>query len=188
MTQTKQSSTALQIARKVKNGRGQGTGKNYKPWLHIHDVPSSGRSHRVYSHKTERIHHLLSDLELATFLVFESSPTITNIQEQFPLRREDTQELAIKYHLRHSAVRGVDQVMSSDFLIDTQINSHKQFAVQVKPVEVLSNPKIVEKLELERRYWQLKKIPWFLVTERQIDPVVKKNLLIAHQAGTIAFK
>lgn len=38
-----------------------GNGKDYKPWLYVQDVPSQGRSHRVYSHKTERVHHLLSN-------------------------------------------------------------------------------------------------------------------------------
>ncbi|MDU7808318.1 MAG: heteromeric transposase endonuclease subunit TnsA, partial [Serratia marcescens] len=73
-----------QIARRIKDGRGQGLGKEYRPWLYVQDVPSDGRSHRVYSHKTGRIHHLLSDLELAAFLVFEWTPNITDIREQFP--------------------------------------------------------------------------------------------------------
>src|SRR5690606_17333984 len=34
----------------------------------------------------------------------------------------------------------------------------------------------VEKLEVERRYWAEKEYPWYLVTEREIPPVVFKNI------------
>ncbi len=86
MAKSQQSTSEHQIARKIKEGRGMGYGKDYKPWLYVQDVPSQGRSHRVYSHKTERVHHLLSDLELAVFLVFEWTSYVTDIREQFPLK------------------------------------------------------------------------------------------------------
>ncbi len=95
-----------QIARRIKDGRGQGLGKKYLPWLYVQDVPSDGRSHRVYSHKTGRIHHLLSDLELAAFLVFEWTPNITDIREQFPLNREDTRSITRENRLKHPSIRG----------------------------------------------------------------------------------
>ena len=61
------------IEQRIKDGRGQGYGEKYQPWLRVQDVPSDGRSHRIFSHKTKRIHHLLSDLELATFHLFDWS-------------------------------------------------------------------------------------------------------------------
>jgi hypothetical protein len=73
-------------------------------------------------------------------------------------------------------VRGVDQVMSSDFLIDSASGPHSQFVVQVKPSEAFDDLNTIEKLELERRYWQLKQVPWFLVTELEIELVVKQNI------------
>ncbi|WP_458410923.1 TnsA endonuclease N-terminal domain-containing protein [Aeromonas caviae] len=100
------------------------------------------------------MHHLLSDLELAAFLVFEWTSGISDIREQFPLRREDTRAIAAEHGLRHPSVRGVDQVMSSDFLVDTASGPHRQFAVQVKRMEAFSDVRTIEKLELERRYWQ----------------------------------
>lgn len=55
MGRSQQSLSELQIARRIKDGRGQGVGKKYTPWLYVQDVPSEGRSHRVYSHTTGRI-------------------------------------------------------------------------------------------------------------------------------------
>ena len=65
----------------LKEGRDQGELADYKPWMKISDISSSGRSHRVFGHKTKLTHHLLSDLELATFLFLEWSPTILDIRE-----------------------------------------------------------------------------------------------------------
>ena len=55
----------------IKEGRGSGRGSEYKPWLTVRDLPSKGRSHRIFGHKSQRTHHLLSDLELAVFLSLE---------------------------------------------------------------------------------------------------------------------
>ena len=55
----------------INEGRGQGYLNSYKPWITVRDSNSQGRSHRVYGHTTKRTHHLLSDLELATFLLLD---------------------------------------------------------------------------------------------------------------------
>lgn len=78
----------------------------------MQDVPSDGRSHRVYSHKTGRVHHLLSDLELAAFLTFDWQPQTIDIREQFPIRRDESREIAEHSEIKHPNVRGIDQVMS----------------------------------------------------------------------------
>lgn len=73
--------TEAKNARWIKQGHGQGLGSEYKPWL----VPSEGRSHRVFGHLTQRTHHLLSDIELATFLLLQWRDSTLDIREQFPL-------------------------------------------------------------------------------------------------------
>lgn len=50
------------------------------------------------------------------------------------------------------------------------------FAIQVKAISALENPRTIEKLEVERRYWLEKEVPWFLVTENQIPEVVFSNI------------
>ncbi len=164
------------IAQRIKRGRGQGQGSKYQPWLQIQDVPSDGRSHRVYSHKTKRVHHLLSDLELATFLMFDWSESVLDIREQFPLIREDTIAIAQQEGIKHPAVRGVEQVMTSDFLVDAKYPFQKQFAVQVKYCESFRDERTIEKLDLERCYWRQKGIPWVTITEQDIDIAIRKNI------------
>lgn len=160
----------------IKQGRGTGSGKDYQPWLTVRDLPSSGRSHRIWGFQTQRTHHLLSDLELAAFFLFDWNTFATDIREQYPLRLEDTLELAAQAGIRHPAFQGQVQIMSSDFLIDTNITHQPRMAIQVKTSADLSNPRTIEKLELERRYWAKKNIPWFLLTEKQIPKVVIQNI------------
>ena len=61
----------------IKEGRGQGYLKNYKPWVTVRDFGSKGRSHRVYGHTTKRTHHLLSAYKnLPSTLSFYSTVTL----------------------------------------------------------------------------------------------------------------
>lgn len=160
----------------IKEGRGSGEGKNYKPWITVRDIPSEGRSHRVFGHKTQRTHHLLSDLELAVFLILEWNQETTDIREQFPLRQEDTKALALEIGIDHPATNGVIHTMSSDFLVSTRNINQSKFALQVKYAQAMQDPRTIEKLELERRYWLKKEVPWYLVTELDIPKTVFQNI------------
>lgn len=168
--------TELQNQKWLREGRGSGHGSDYKPWLTVRDLSSQGRSHRVFGHKSQRTHHLLSDLELAVFLLVEWSRSTVDIREQFPLRLEDTKALALESRIDHPSVRGVLQVMSSDFLVNTTDASQPKFALQAKYTEALSDARTIEKLELERRYWLQKGVPWWLITEKDIPSVVTQNI------------
>lgn len=168
--------TQEQISKRIKDGRGQGMGKDYQPWLTIQDVPSRGVSHRIYSHKTQRVHHLLSNLELYVFLILDWSSSVQDIREQFPLNIDDTREICLEHGLRHPSIQGSEQVMSSDFMIDTNDKNKPQFLIQVKPLKELLKERTIEKLEIERRYWELKEIPWSIVTEQNIPITARKNL------------
>ncbi|MDF7621625.1 TnsA endonuclease C-terminal domain-containing protein, partial [Escherichia coli] len=53
----------------------------------------------------------------------------------------------------------------------------------------LQKPEVIERLELERRYWQEKGIPWVIVTEREVSKVAFANiqwLYPAHAEDDIA--
>ena len=174
MAKSQSGLTEIQIAKRLKQGRGQGSGASYKPWLLINEVPSQGLSHRIYSFKTKRVHHLLSNLELGAFLTLDWIEHVQDIREQYPLLLDETIEIASKSGIKHPNVRGVNQVMTSDFLVDS--STHKQFAIQVKPSSELKDPRTIEKLEIERLYWQSKNIPWYIMTEKELSPTVLENI------------
>ncbi len=91
------------IARFLKEGRGVGRGADYKPWLTIDDVSSRDRSHRFLGRVTGRIHHLLSDREFRTFLIYDWSRIVTDIREQFLLDREEARRIAAAMGVQHPA-------------------------------------------------------------------------------------
>ncbi|WP_431065469.1 hypothetical protein [Methylotuvimicrobium sp.] len=110
------------LKRLQKEKRGQGYGKDYNPFLTVWDVPSKGRVHRRPALTHNRIVHILSDLELAVFLLFDWNTSVTDIREQFPLNPEATIDIAKRLGIKHPAYKGILQVMTTDFLIDMEID------------------------------------------------------------------
>lgn len=176
MARKKYSPSEVTFQRWIKEGRGLGRDRDYRPWLTVRDVPSQGRSHRIFGHKSQRTHHFLSDLELAVFLILEWHPEVIEIREQFPLQRELTIQIAEKNGIPHPSSSGVTQYMSSDFLVNSSHSETPKFALQAKYSNDLGKPRVIEKLELERRYWEHKNVPWFLITEKEISSTVFQNI------------
>lgn len=157
-------------------GRGQGKMGDYKPWIQIQDFPSQGIVSRVKGHKTGRVHHLMSNLELEYFYLLEWSDKIQDIREQYPL--EDIVEAisvaeaaGIRYPYDSSS--GFPYVMTSDFLITTE---NGLVARAIKPIKELKKVRVREKLEIERRYWKQHGIEWRLVTENEIPKTKVRNI------------
>ncbi len=119
---------------------------------------------------------MLSDIELAVFLLLEWHQDVVQIREQFPLGVEATLQIAEESGIEHPSVSGVKQYMSSDFIVNSQDPKQPKFVLQAKQSEALDDARTIEKFELERRYWQLKEVPWFLITERDIPETVIKNI------------
>ena len=176
MARKKYGNTAAKNAKWIKEGRGLGRGCDYKPWLTVRDVPSDGRVHRIFGHKSQRTHHLLSDLELAVFFLLEWNSQVVDVREQFPLQVELTKKLAIDAQIPHPFSNKTEQYLSSDFLVDTDDSERPRYALQAKYTNAFNKPRTIEKLELERRYWLEKKVPWYLVTERDIPKSIIKNI------------
>ena len=155
----------------MKEGRGTGLGADYKPWLKISDVPSLGRSHRLRGIKTGRVHHFLSDIEVSLFYLLDWHDAVTDIREQFPLDREETQAIAERAGIKYpvDSHTRVPLVQTTDFLVDYVVaGEHRRMAYAVKPVEALSEKRKAELLELERLYWLARGVPWGIVTNHDI--------------------
>jgi hypothetical protein len=172
--------TEAGIARHIAKGYGQGAGNAYKPWLEIRHVPSLGKSSRPLGWKTDRIHHFLSQLELRYFYMLEWSDSVIDIQEQFPLLPiGETREIAHMMGVNHPRAPKTEalMVMTTDFLITTKEGT---FARCIKPAKELESPRTLEKLEIERAYWERKHTDWKIVTEHEIDIQLAKNVEWIH--------
>ena len=153
----------------VSEGRGQGEGKDYKPWIRVQDFASHGTVSRIYSPKTGRVHHLLSNNERYYFYLLEWSDQVIDIREQFPLADiRAAMEIAASANIRYPVdnISGFPYAMTCDFMVTTQSGLQ---ARTVKQTSELGNPRVIEKLEIERRYWKRLGINWKLVTEKEIS-------------------
>ena len=153
--------------------------QSYQPFVKVQDISSLGRSHRVFGHKSGRTHHLLSDLELSVFLLFEWNTNVVSINEQFALNLEETLALATEANIKHPSIRGKNKVMTSDFYITLNAKNKamtSQMALQVKYAKDLDDPRTLEKIELERRFWKAKDVPFYIITENDIPKTVSTNI------------
>lgn len=183
MARTRVLNTISTVERKLKEGRGQGMGQEYLPWLTVYEVPSRGRSTKIRGWKTKREHHLFSDNELRYFFILEWSPRVTDIREQFPLLPvEEVQEIAHSKGINYPVDRKTREplVMTTDFRIT--LNDGTEVLRSVKPRDELNSKRTIEKLEIERAFWATKGLDWGIVTEMQIPEEFAENVAWVHKA------
>ena len=183
MAKRKRKTTKKQIEKRKKEGRGKGRFGEYIPWIKIQDLGSKGLSSRILGWKTDRIHHLLSKLELKYFYLLEWSPNVIDIREQFPLNQEETIAIAKELGIKHPTDPETKEfiVMTTDFLVTLKQNIGTcEKARTLKYAKSLRNKRTLEKFEIERVYWQNRNIDWAIVTERDINSTVVKNIELLH--------
>lgn len=180
--------TEEKYKRFIREGRGQGEGIDYKPWLTIQDFPSMGRATRIFGWKTQRIHHLFSDLQLRYFYLLEWEDSVIDIREHYPLL--DLQE-SINKGTNENIGNFVDRktkvpyVLSTTFLITTY-NPKGQIeyiARTLTNASQLEKKTTLKRLEAERRYWASKDVDWGIVTNKDINTTRAKNVEWLHQIG-----
>ena len=132
--------------------------------------------------KTGRVHQLLSDLETDYFYYLEWAKNVTDIREQFPLDIDETKQIASTLGIKHPSNDGKDVVMTTDFLVT--INDKYVLARTIKPAVKLSEKRVLEKFNIEKRYWESKGVGWGIVTENEIDKVLTENIKYFHRNRT----
>ena len=181
MAKRKRQFTEAKIERMIQEGRGQGSGKDYLPWLTIQDVPSEGRATRGVGWTTGRRHQLLSDIERDYFYLLDYCDDVTDIREQFPLLPlEETQMIAEKIGVEHpkDPKTGIPIVMTTDFLITYR---EKTLARTVKPSAELENERTIAKFEIERIYWDSRHVDWGIITDLDLPDTFIRNIEWVHK-------
>lgn len=160
----------------ISERRGQGVGFEYTPWILVQDFASKGMASRVKGTKSGRIHHLMSNLETSLFYLLDWSDDVLDIREQYPLldlrqaiEIAETAQIRYPYDPKSS----FPYVMTSDFYVETTTG---HVVIAVKPTSELENPRVREKLEIERRYWGNQNIRWRIITENEINRTKAKNI------------
>jgi len=170
----------------LREGRGQGVGVEYMPWICIQDFPSLGMVSRVSGATTGRIHHLMSNLELSLFYLLDWSDDVKDIREQYPLldlANAITIAENAKIRYPYDTKSGFPYVLTSDFCIET---AQGTMILSVKPSSELKKSRVREKLEIERRYWIERGVEWSIMTENEINSVKARNIEWLSQAKDLS--
>src|SRR5438876_7959715 len=169
MAGNKQTIDETKIAKFIGEGRGQGEGAAYKPWLTVRDVPSVGFSSRIMGWKTGRLHHLFSNHESGYFHIGEWAKKVIDIREQYPLLPlENTLAIAESCGIKHPVNPKTKKpiVLTTDFLLTLEHEGqHVEQARTIKPFAQLASDRTLEKFEIERLYWGSLHTDWGIVTE-----------------------
>ena len=140
---------------------------------------SKGRATRIYGYKTKRIHHLQSDNQLRLFLLLEWNDMVKNIEENVELKDleiviDNVEDLRLD---KFSDSEGQLYQLHTNLLITIKRdNSEEQVAISVKSLSELERKTVIEKMEIERRFWKSKGIQFYVVTEKEINKQLVENI------------
>jgi hypothetical protein len=165
--------------RRLKEGRGQGVGKDYDPYLTVRDVSSDGWSTRTKGWESSRISHTLSGIESKVFYVLIWFDSVTDVREQFNLDPDETESIAEELGFKH-AISSDFHVMTTDFLVtQTYQDGYREFALSCKPKNKLTS-RTLEKISIEKAYWDRRGTAFFIITEENYCDVLSTNVEIIY--------
>lgn len=158
---------------KQREGRGQGTGSAYKPYIQCREFNSLGTCSTPIDWKTGRTVELLSQAEKAVWYLLRWEDAVEDIQEQYPLDLSKTVALAEAYGVRHP--KDTHTRMTTDFLVI--MKDKNRYAVSVKSDERdLKNKRTVEKLFLEKAYWESEGVPFVIMLKSKVNMTKVHNI------------
>ena len=166
--------------RALKNKYGIGQGFNYKPWLRIQDVKSTGTRSLIYGRKSQRDHHMMSSIESEHFYLAEFSNSVIDIREQFPL-------LPLNYTQKIAKTLGVEHpkhpqskepiIMTTDQLLTIESPQGTIYhAISVKPEDDSGDLRVLEKIDIERVCWELLGVKFSYFTGNELTRLQSSNL------------
>jgi hypothetical protein len=112
-------------------------------------------------------------------LVWEDA--VTDIREFYPLFNMEEiirDKRGIDFNKFADKESGAKYVFTTTFLVTYKNDENKDcfLARSVKSADELEKKYIVEKFEVERRYWESKGIDWGLITQKDIPIAKSKNI------------
>lgn len=151
--------------------------------LKVTTFSSRGRVSRVKGQKTkENIVHLQSDNQLRLFMILEWNEDIKKIEvnvELDGLEETLTNIDNLKLYKFRDKETGELFKLHTNFLVTLKPyrGVDKLTAISVKSISELERKTVIEKLEIERRYWEQKGIRFSIITEKEIDRQMVDNIM-----------
>ena len=147
---------------------GEGTGKDYKPYITTSEFNSMGTTSVIKDWKTGRGVHCLSQGEMLWYYILRWDDENIDIREQYPLDYAKTVEIAESFGLRIP-----QHIMTTDFLV-TKADG-RSVAYSVKTNSDLKNRKL-ELLFIEKHYWISQGAGYQLLLKTDANRILAGNI------------
>lgn len=151
---------------KLAEHRGTGEGADYIPWIKVAEFNSVGTCANPVDWKNGRVMHLLSQAELWWYYELRWDDNVTDIREQYPLDLSNTTEIAELLGVRHPGNGRIH--MTTDFLVTYKRNGLRAYSVKSRRSD-LDGERVLEKLCIEKQYWEQRKVPWKLLFKEDLQ-------------------
>jgi hypothetical protein len=168
---------------KRQQGRGIGEGKDYKPYIKSREINSAGTCSNVTDWKTGRQMQLLSQIEYSIYMQQRWRDDVMDIRERFPLDMVYMSNILsmINHELKeqgHNVIAAIcyedKEPMTTDLLLTLE-NGHYE-AISIVPNRNKLSQRDIEKIWLEKKYWNSKGIEFRLMDKTDINQTLVKNL------------
>lgn len=163
----------IKRALKLREHRGEGEGAEYKPWIKAREFNSTGTAHNIVDWKSGRTIELLSEGETWLYYILRWDDRVADIREQFPLNLAETNAIA-----DNSGIMRVDKGednMTTDLLVTMDDGTFRAYSVKADRSQTVA-PRDIEKLWIEKTYWNTHKIPWKLVYKIDLNRDYADNI------------
>ena len=173
-------SALAEIEKKVKAGRGQGSGADYLPWDFVQELHSLGRNNRPPGLSTGRAHQFASDEKYHYFLMLDMSLKVSDIREGYPhtdLKEmvEIAESMGIQYPTEPDS--RIPKVLLTDYLVDIEKESITCYEAHLfRHVHELDSQSTLNVMDILGKYWQRREIPLKIGTPLEIPKKFVKNL------------
>lgn len=164
---------------KRKQKRGTGTLNNYKPWIEVGEFGSIGTACVVVDYITGRSVHLMSYAERLVWQMLRFDDDVVDVREQYPLDLEITSQIADQLGITHprDTKTKENRIMTTDFLVTYTDGKNIAYSVKVNKDRIKNNVRTMEKLLIEKRYWEdYMNTKFELVTTDDINKVFSENI------------
>lgn len=156
---------------KTKKNRhmGESQEKDYSPYITTSEFNSLGTTSVITDWKTGRGVHCLSQGEAYWYYVLRWDDENIDIREQYPLDEKLTKQLAETIGIKHP-----NGIMTTDFLVTKFDGTYHVYSV--KATRDGLNQRTLEKLYLEKMYWETKNISFDLLFKEDVNITLVNNI------------
>lgn len=167
--------------RKIEEGRCQGYGKDYTPFILVREYKGRGTASVIWDPFEERLIHCLSQTEVAVYETIRWQDNVEHIREQYLLDTDRMNAIAEELGMKKAPW------WTTDFLVDYDDGSKTAFSVKYDRSAFDPNKRtyrgkesrlhnLVMRQRAEQIYWESQKVRFKLVTNEDINQVLVWNV------------